>query len=138
MSQDPLLKYFKKLRNDIEKRGREGTTHVTVVDSFSTSDIPPPPSSDIPPPPSNAIGFFVGDQNGGNGWEVQLEDGSIEKIYIALPEDKMRSWLAFEDLPSEHLEAPIEDGSLENVCRLYVRYLQRLVVAAEARFGKVS
>ncbi len=127
MSRDPLLRYLYKLRTEILKRGKEGTTNTTMVHSFS--------SSDIPPAPPNAVGFFIGDQNGGSGWEVRLEDGTIQKIYVALPEDKVRSWLGFEDFPGEHLGSPIADDSLENVCQLYVQYLRRLVEAAERRFG---
>ena len=127
MIRDPLLRYLYELRTQILKRGKEGATNVTHIRSFSTSD--------IPPAPPNAVGFFIGDQNGGNGWEVQLEDGSSEKFYIALPEDQARSWLAFEELPSEHLGDPITDHSLENICGLYVQYLSRLVEAAERDFA---
>jgi hypothetical protein len=126
MRQDPLLRYLYELRTQILKRGEEGATNVTVVHSFCTSDI-------LPAPP-DAVAFFIGDENGGNGWEVRLEDGTTQKIYIALPEDKVRSWLAFQKLPREHLGALITDDSLEHICRLYVQYLRRLVEADERHF----
>jgi hypothetical protein len=128
MRQDPLLRYFKDLRNKIEKQGREGTVNKTHIHSFN-------PSRDMPPAPPGAISFFIGDQNGGNGWEVQLEDGSVQKIYIELPERIGRSWFSFEGLPDEHLGSPIAVDTLEDVSRLYVDYLRRLVNAAEEEFG---
>jgi hypothetical protein len=66
---------------------------------------------------------------------VRLEDGTIQKIYVKLPEEQVRSWLSLQEFPGEHLGSPITDDSLENVCRLYVQYLERLVRAAEAEFG---
>jgi hypothetical protein len=128
MRQDPLLRYFKDLRNKIEKQGREGVVNKTYIHSLNSS-------RDMPPAPLGAIAFFMGDENGGNGWEVRLEDGTIQKIYIELPERIGRSWFAFEGLPDEHLGSPITEDTLENVSRLYVDYLRRLVNAAEEEFS---
>ena len=128
MRQDPLLSYFKDLRNEIEKQGREGIVQQTYIHSFN-------PLRDMPPAPQGALKFFMGDENGGNGWEVRLEDGSIQKIYIELPERIGRSWFGFEGLPDEHLGSPITEDTLENVSRLYVDYLRRLVNSAEEKFG---
>ena len=128
MRKDPLLRYFKDLRNKIEKQGREGVVNITHINSFNTS-------RDMPPAPPGSVSFFIGDENGGNGWEVQLEDGTTQKIYIELPESIGRSWFAFEDLPDEHLGSPIVEDTLEGVSRLYVQYLRRLVEAAEKEFG---
>jgi hypothetical protein len=128
MKEDPLLSYLNELRNEILKEGKERTASNAYVVSMRIPD-------DIPPAPQNAVRFFIGDRNGGSGWEVQLEDGTTQTIYIKLPEDKVRTWLSFQNLPQEHLGAPIEDDTLENVCMLYVRYLQRIVKAAEDKFG---
>jgi hypothetical protein len=128
MRKDPLLWYFKDLRNEIEKQGREGVVNITHINSFDGS-------RDMPPAPPGAVGFFMGDENGGNGWEVQLEDGTTQKIYIELPESIGRSWFAFEGLPDEHLDSPITEDTLESVSQLYVNYLQRLVNAAEEQFS---
>ena len=128
MRQDPLLRYFKDLRNKIEKQGREGAVNNLYINFFNTS-------RDVPPAPPGATSFFMGDENGGSGWEVRLEDGSIQKIYIELPERMGRTWFSFEGLPDEHLGSSITDDTLENVSRLYVNYLQRLVSAAEEEFS---
>jgi hypothetical protein len=131
MSQDPFLKYIYKLRSEILKKGKPGASVSTYVMSFNTS-------TDIPPAPPNATSFFIGDEYGGSGWRVRLADGTLETMYVELPAHIARSWLRFDDVPREHLGAPIGDDSLENVCRLYVQYLQRLVVAAEQQFGNAT
>jgi hypothetical protein len=131
MAQDPLLRYLYKLRSEILKKGQEGATSILTIQSASMGEI----LSMLGQAPPNAISSFVGDYNGGSGWVVQLEDGSTETVYATLPENNnIRSRLAFENLPSEHLGIPITDDSLENICRLYVQYLRRLVEAAEEEF----
>jgi hypothetical protein len=127
MRQDPLLRYLYRLRSEILKEGEEGATTRQVI-SFD-------PVRDLPPAPPGTTFFYTEDENGGWGWNMQLEDGSIQRIYVSIPEDRVRSFLAFTDPPGEHLEAPSHDASLQHVCELYVQYLQRLVDAAERRFA---
>jgi hypothetical protein len=128
MVRDPLLRYLYELRSEILKEGgnRIGglTTYITSLRS-----------EDLPPAPPNAISFFIGDQCGGIGWKVRLEDGTTQKVYVKLPPQNVRTWLSFRNLPNEHLGKPIHENSLENVCQLYLQYLQRLVSAAEKEFG---
>ncbi len=83
MSQDPLMKYIYNLRSEILKEGKDRTVRNVHIISFR-------PSVDLPPTPPNARGFFIGDENNGTGWEVQLEDGTIQKIYVELPADQVR------------------------------------------------
>jgi hypothetical protein len=132
MSQDPLLRYLYELRSAILKKGQEGATNAVTIQSASMGEI----LWMLGPAPPNTVSTFLGDENGGSGWEVQLEDGTIQRIYATLPENNnVQVRLAFENLPSEHLGASVTDDSLENICRLYVQYLRRLVEAAEERFG---
>jgi hypothetical protein len=112
MEQDPLLKYLYKLRTEINKRGEEGATKLTV--QFFD------PVQDLPPAPPGSAFFFTEDQDGGSGWNVRLEDGSVQRIYVSIPEERVRSWLAFTDPPGEHLGAPLQDASLRHVGELYV------------------
>jgi hypothetical protein len=135
MEQDPLMRYLYELRTDLLKKGREGATNVTSIQSASLGEI----LRMLGPAPPNAVGSFIGDVNGGSGWEVRLEDGSTEKLYVTLPDDdNVRSYLAFGNLPSEHLGTPIANDSLEHICQLYVQYLRRLVEDAEEHFGSPS
>src|SRR5215212_5869633 len=86
MKQDPLLMYLYILRSEILKEGEEGATHRTVL-SFD-------PVRDLPPAPPGTTFFFTDDENGGSGWNMQLPDGNIQRIYVSIPEDRVRSFLA--------------------------------------------
>lgn len=129
MKQDPLMKYMYNLRSEILKEGKDRSVRNVHINSFR-------PSADLPPAPPNARGFFIGDENNGTGWEVQLEDGTIQKIYVELPADQVRLWLSFDSAPKHHLGSPIDDDSVDNLCCLFVQFLRRIVDAAEERFGK--
>lgn len=128
MAADPLLKFLYRQRSEILKAGNDPRLSTGVeITSFSTAD--------LPQPPPNARGFFIGDQYGGNGWEVELPDGTLDKIYVSLPEDRVRSYVRMLDAPTEHLGQPLADVSVAAICDLYVAYLGRLVAEAEATFG---
>jgi hypothetical protein len=127
MANDPLLKYLKNLRNEIVHKGPPRFPASIHIKSFRPSD--------LPPRPPNAVGYVIGDEYGGSGWQVQLEDGTIQTMYYTFPEDRVRTWLTFGNLPRKHLGGPSGDNTVENVCRLYVQYLRRLVDAAEKEFG---
>jgi hypothetical protein len=132
MRQDPLLKYFVNLRNEILKEGSPKATSSIYIEHLNTADIAPLMAH----PPPGAKDFFIGDTLGGSGWIVELPDGSQEKYYVQLPSAvKMESRLHFPDPPTEHLGGPITDTSLQNLGRLYIAYLSSLVDEAEAEFG---
>jgi hypothetical protein len=121
MASDPLLRYFYQLRNDVLKAGAQAAGISTHVHSFS--------SKDIPPAPPGAIGFFMGDELGGNGWDIQLPDGARTKIYVSIPESQAQTTVTLSGMPSEHLGQPVEN-SARTGCSLYFAYIQRLVVEA--------
>ncbi len=130
MSQDPLLRHFKELRNVILKKGPSDVPQRRRmrIEHLDTRDLQPVMSN----PPPGAENFFVGDQLGGAGWEVRLPDGSMEKYYVQLPPTvKMRTTFYSPDIPSEHLGQAIRDVSLQGAGRLYIKYLERLVNDAE-------
>jgi hypothetical protein len=127
MRQDPLLSYLYKLRNRLLKQGENAVAAAAHITYLNTSD--------LPPPPENAVSFFVFDEFGGVGWEVDLPDGSRTKIYAALPESVLKTWLVLPDAPQEHLGVPLFDQSAGHVCELYVAYLKRLVLSAEQTFA---
>ena len=83
MSQDPLLRYFYKLRSKILKEGEIPTQTTVGIHNLSL----PQDAQRFGTPPPGARGFFVGDQAGGIGWKIELPDGSIEKYYIEPPPD---------------------------------------------------
>jgi hypothetical protein len=87
-------------------------------------------------PPPGAKGFFIGDQLGGSGWEIEFPDGSIEKYYVQLPSAvRMETTFHFPDPPTLHLGQDIGDTSVPSLARRYLEYLSRLVKDAEQEFG---
>jgi len=130
MGNDPLMRYFYKLRSKILKEGLlETSTHTYIRQLRIPEDL-----TRFGSPPPNAKGFFIGDNLGGSGWEVQLPDGSIEKYYVELPYDIGSVSLHFPDAPKYHLGREINDTSIPNLAKLYIDYLRQLVTAAKERF----
>jgi hypothetical protein len=132
MAKDPLLAFFKKLRNEILKEGPPtvGTSmYIEHLDGRNMARL-------TANPPPGARGFFIGDQLGGSGWEVEMPDGSLAKYYVKLPSDiRIQMSLHLPDPPAEHVGKPVPDTSIETLSRLYVAYLSDLVEQAERHFG---
>jgi len=98
MKSDQLLVFFKDIRNILEKEG-ELRLHVrTHLKHFTF----PQDLSRFGPPPPYAKAFFMGDQLGGSGWEIQLPDGSVSKYYVELPIDIGSVSLHFPESPMSH------------------------------------
>jgi len=134
MKNDPLMRYFYRLRSKILKEGiLETSTHVYIRKLRIPEDL-----IKLGPPPPNAKGFFIGDEHGGSGWKIQLPDGSVEKYYVELPADIASVSLHFPDAPEYHLGQKIDDTSIPNLAKLYIRYLRRLIAAAKKRFLPTS
>jgi len=131
MESDPLLRFVYKLRSEILK---EGTVPTSVSAHIRHLDFPGDFAKFGPPPP-NARSFFIGDQNGGSGWEVALPDGRVDKYYAALPGDVGQVSVHLVGAPTEHLGQQLSDGRLETVCAAYLSYLERLLAQAKLRFG---
>jgi hypothetical protein len=76
MRADPLMRYFHELRTKIEKCAGK---HIYASGHINLLRLP----NDIDrfqPAPPNAVGFFIGDENGGSGWIIRSFDGSGWKI----------------------------------------------------------
>jgi len=133
MRADPLLKYFYDLRSEILKEGTLGRVHTELhVERLDSRDLAPLMRN----PPPGAQGFFVGDELGGSGWEVQLPDGSVTKYYVRLPDEvRIQTRFHFEEPPGQHEGRPIEDTSAQSLARHYVEHLRELVGEAKRRFA---
>lgn len=130
MEADPLMKYFYKLRTKILKEGLlEVSTHTNIRQLQLPEDL-----YRFGLPPLNAKGFFIGDNLGGSGWEVQLPGGSIEKYYVELPSDIGSVNLHFIEPPKSHLGQEIQDSSIETLSRMYINYLRQMVESAKRKF----
>jgi hypothetical protein len=76
--------------------------------------------------------FFIGDQVGGSGWEVELPDGLTKKFYVQLPEDvRLTTKLHL----GKAVETGPEDQTASDLSTLYIDYLRRLLADAVTRFG---
>jgi hypothetical protein len=80
-----------------------------------------------------AKGFFIGDQLGGSGWEVQLADGSTEKYYVELPSSIGEVTQHFSNLP-EALDPELRGATVEDLSQRYIERLAALVAEAKLHF----
>jgi hypothetical protein len=135
MREDDLMRYFKELRNEVEKQGTLGGVGVAVdITSLSSADL----QTLTQHRPPGARGFFIGDQHGGSGWEVELPDGTIENYYVTLTDElnaRIQARFFAQDPSTEHRGEQLTDTSVEALADHYVTYLGRLVDAAKQRFG---
>jgi hypothetical protein len=95
ISDDPLMRFFYKLRSEILKKGSLGVAGSVSIHNLNL----PEDVRRFGAPPPNACGFFAGDAAGGVGWNIRLPDGSIEKYYVDLPADIGRIEALFVDAP---------------------------------------
>jgi hypothetical protein len=128
MRADPLLRYFYELRTEILKRGT-----LNVGASMMFSGNPMDIIRRFKPPP-RAKGFFIGDNIGGSGWEVETNNGSTEKYYVTIPVDipglKLDVNIHLVGAPDEHRHAPAAQ-----VCELYLETLSKLLTEARRHFA---
>jgi hypothetical protein len=81
MKADPVMQYFKDARNNLEKQGRIDVK--TSVSINALNDETMKLMQKTKPPGAKAM--FIGDQLGGSGWEVELQDGETLSYYVDLP-----------------------------------------------------
>lgn len=131
MKSDPLMRHFHGLRSVILKEGVLETSVVARIKRLFPGDI-----ARFGPPPPFAKAFFIGDELGGTGWEIELPDGTKAKYYVELPSDIGTVTLRFPSPPDRHLGKKIDDPAVENLSNLYLGYLSRMLEDAKQKFGK--
>jgi glutaminyl-tRNA synthetase len=77
---DELSSFMNELRTKIEKTAQQQAGGFVRGGAFNVDEI-----RALPNKPKNAKDFFIGDPNGGSGWEVVMPDGKVEKYYVDLP-----------------------------------------------------
>ncbi len=131
MKSDVLMKYFVTLRNEILKQGKLPIS-TSVTANILTGDI-----AKFGTPPPGAKGFFIGDQTGGSGWEIELPDGTTEKYYVEIPQSIAKVQQHFSELPvpdDDHLKMK----SIEDLCEYYLIKLESILDDARKTFLKVK
>ena len=134
MRADPLLRYFYQLRSEILKEGKLPTDASVHIHNFSF----PGDIQRLGPPPAGAKSFFIGDQSGGSGWEVELPNGTTEKFYVDIPGDLVTSAIHLPEAPESHLGNPLPDKRIETLSRLYFDYIERMFLNAQSAFPAVG
>jgi hypothetical protein len=132
MRDDPLLRYFYKLRSEIEKEGPPDPT----VEGFYINHLGPSDMAEMQRhAPAGTKSIFIGDPQGRSGYEVALSDGTVEKVYFKIPESVGYPIFGLPDRPEMHLGQRISDRSMPNLCRIYLGYMENLIVEAERDFS---
>lgn len=127
MKADVLMKYFVTLRNEILKQGK------LPVSTSATININPGDMSKLGSPPPGAKGFFIGDQAGGSGWEIELPDGSKEKYYVEIPESMAKVQQHFSELPVPE-DDELKKKSIDELCAYYLDKLENILDSARKTF----
>jgi hypothetical protein len=137
MKTDPLMQFFNKTRTEVLHEGELATSNYTVIGAEGPVDMGAVMQELSRHAPPNTVATFLGDQLGGDGWEVRMPDGSIEKVYFLLPGNvDITSGLQLVDPPDQHDGEPITDTSIANLGRLYIAALTKTVDEFISRFGR--
>jgi hypothetical protein len=121
---DPLMNFFWNLRTEIEKTTGPETESYAFLDRLNVADI-----QKLPRPPG-AVSFFIGDNNGGSGWEVQAADGSIEKYYVDLPPE----WGADVGLMLPKLPPELRNTPTRELVSRYLDQMASIIERAKKKF----
>lgn len=127
MANDVVMKYFVKLRNELEKQGRLPVSTSTHIHNFSTDMI------DKYPKPPGTTGFFIGDRLGGSGFEVELPDGSKEKYYVDLPKSVAEITQHFSELPVPD-DDELKAKTVEELSQYFLSSLEQILDHARQEF----
>ncbi|PYY70726.1 hypothetical protein CRX42_09885 [Pseudomonas jessenii] len=128
MRADPLMRYFVEARNNLEKQGRLDVAVSGTVHSFSGGDL-----AKIEKPPFDATSFFMGDQNGGSGWEMDLGGGETIKYYVSIPKTVGEFRQVFHSLP-DNIPEELRSLSVDALCEIYLGKLSGLLAAVKKEF----
>ncbi|MCF2848867.1 hypothetical protein NH514_16325 [Pseudoalteromonas sp. ACER1] len=127
MKQDVVMKYFVKLRNELEKQGRLPVSSSARIHNFSSDMI-----SKYKQPPGT-VGFFIGDQLGGSGFEVELPDGTKEKYYVEIPSSVAEVTQHFNELPVPD-DNELKAQTIEQLSEYFLNTLEALLDNARKEF----
>ncbi len=124
---DPVMQYFVTLRNELEKQGKLPVSSSAKIQFFSTDML-----SKYRRPPG-AKCFFIGDQMGGSGWEIELADGSIEKYYVDLPTSVAEIRQVFSELklPEDH---ECKQMNIEELSEYFLASIEEVLDSARLHF----
>ena len=124
---DVLMRYFVTLRNEILKQGKLPVSTSASI-SMNSNDM-----AKLGTPPPGAKSFFIGDQAGASGWEIELPDGSKEKYYVEIPESMAKVQQHFSEHPVPD-DDELKKKSIEELCKYYLEKLEAVLDSARKSF----
>lgn len=136
---DPLLKFFKTVRDLDLKEGVDGIRGVSVSmrpgasfasspDGFTFTWKEPDGNQQLVrvPRPPNAVSSFMGDPAGGGmGFMVRQPDGAIEKQYVVVPPACVQIDLFYPEAPMEHCGSVLHSNEASYLVSQYHSYWMR-------------
>ncbi len=109
---DNIIKFFIDERNRLEHESYPKFNSALFIQNL----LLPKDLLQYGPMPNNAVGSFI--DAIGVGWLIKQSDGTTIKMYIPLPEDKMKINIIPTALPTE-----LKDKTIEELLTYFVNYL---------------
>lgn len=128
MRSDPLMKYFVEARNNLEKQGRLDVSVSCILYDISESEI-----AKLERPPFKTDSFFVGDHNGGSGWDMDIGGGETIPYYISIPKSLAEVKQVFCAMP-DNVPVELRDLSVDELCEIYLERLTNLMSEVRKEF----
>ena len=126
---EPLFKYFYDSRSKILKEGK-----LSLDEGLSIKKMNFPEDLKRFPRPPNAGNLVM--CASGVWWEIHLQDGSVGKFYVDLPSDMGEIDWRFSECPKKYKEIDISTFGIEELARIFLDYLGKMVEDALKKFGK--
>lgn len=136
MAGDGLMQYFNTARTNVIHEGSLRATSSTVIGANGPVDMGALIAELNKHAPPNTVGTFFGEgATGGDGWRVQMPNGTVETVYFRLPDGvDIKTTFHLPDPPTEHDGVPINDNSIANLGGLYMQSLRRIVSDFETKW----
>lgn len=124
MRADGLMVFFSNLRTEIEKKTERHTT-VRGRAAFNTSDF----FRLLLPAPPGAVSFFVADEDGCCGWNIEGDDGKTTKYYVDFPAELGKYKVHLVEAPPQYRK-----HSAQELVTMYLDKVEALVTEAKQEF----
>ena len=128
MRRDELMRWFNELRSTLLKNV---PPNILNTPGPADADSPVWQLMDDTPKPTGCTDQFMINVLGGSGWEYRKADGSTAVEAIELPREFVSAYMRgrsyLPESPGTHWGMPIVNPSLENLCGLYLGYLEEFV-----------
>lgn len=126
LAADPLMRFFVTMRNEIEKQVKDHKSAHVFISNVDQSLF-----DQLGDPPPGATSFFMGDEFGRSGWNIQQPDGEVDRYYVVLPAGILDHKICLRDTPPEFAHVQASD-----LVAIYLGKLGEVVKAARQEFWK--